>query len=340
MKQAVLTDIKKFKLQDVPEPQITDGEVLLKVHAVGICGSDIHTYHGKHPFVHPPIVLGHEAAGEIASIGSKVTNLKIGDRVVMRPQKNCGVCAPCRAGRYNICEKLSVLGCLETGACSDFYPVDAKILYKLPDGVDFKVGTLIEPLAVGVHAVKRGISDVAGKNVLVIGAGTIGNLLAQAAKGMGAACVMVSDVSPFKLAMAKECGVDYCVDVRTEKIEQVITKRFGVDGPDVIYECSANDNALNQALDFARKGINIVIVAVYPGKVPVNLANVQDREYNLVGTLMYVHEDYVEAIKLLAAGKVNLKPLITKEFTLEQIADAYKYIEDHKDDVQKVILNI
>lgn len=340
MKQVKLVEVKKFEIEEVAIPEPSATQALIKVKAVGICGSDIHAYEGKHPFVHPPVVMGHEMTGEVVKVGDQVTNVKPGDRVIMRPQEVCGECYMCKHGQYNICKELKVIGCQSNGGSAEYNVVEADILYKLPDNVDYKVGTVIEPLAVGVHAVKRGAADIKGKKVLVIGAGTIGNVVAQSAMAMGADKVMITDVSDYKLNMAKECKVDYAVNVAQVKIEDELEAKFGPDGADVIFECSANDKALNQALDYARKGINIVIVGVYAGMANVNMANVQDREYSLVGTLMYLHEDYVDAIDMVKNNKVNLQALVSKEFPFLESDKAYKYIEENRDSVQKVILNV
>lgn len=339
MKQVTLVSPETFEVSQVPVPECQPGQALLKVKAVGICGSDIHAYYGKHPFMSFPITLGHEAAGEVVQVGTNVTNVKVGDRVLIRPQKVCGKCRMCREGRYNICKALEVLGCQCTGASSDYYPVNAELLYKLPDEISYDVGTVIEPLSVGVRAVSRP-GDVKGKNVLVIGAGTIGNLVMQCARALGANKVVVSDVSDYKLNMAKECGADVIVNVSREKLEDVLDREFGIDGLDVVYECSANGAALNQMLRYGRKGMAFVIVAVYGYKPEIEMGLVQDREYEIYGTLMYRHEDYMTAIRLVSEGKVNLNALISKEFPLEDAGEAYKYIEEHRDSVQKVILNV
>ena len=176
--------------------------------------------------------------------------------------------------------------------------------------------------------------------MLVIGAGTIGNVVMQSAKALGANKVVISDVSDYKLAMARECGADVAVNVRNENLEEVLDREFGIDGLDVVYECSANSAALNQMMRYGRKGMAFVIVAVYGYKPEIEMGLVQDREYEIYGTLMYLHEDYETAIRLVAEGKVNLKALISKEFPLEQAAQAYQYIEDNRDAVQKVILNV
>lgn len=340
MKQITLVKPETFEIHEVEKPIPQKGEILIKVKAVGICGSDIHAYYGRHPFISCPIVLGHEAAGEVVEIGADVKNLCVGDHVLLRPQHVCNSCHMCKEGRQNICKNLLVIGCQETGASSDYFVADAGLYYKLPHHLEYDVATVIEPLAVGVHAVKQPEGGVKGKNVVVIGAGTIGNVVAQAAKGSGAKTVLVADVSDYKLKMAKDCNIDLTVNVAKESIGAAIETYFGSDGVDVVFECSANDNALNQALEYARKGTTIVIVGVFGNKSVVNMANVQDREYRLIGSLMYVHEDYVDAIRFVEEGKVDLKTLISKEFPIEQVSDAYRYIEDNKDTVQKVVLNV
>lgn len=340
MKQVVLTGAGQFEIREVPIPEPGPGEALIRVRAVGICGSDIHAYRGEHPFVHPPIVLGHEAAGEVVRLGEGVTGLLPGDRVVLRPQKSCGVCRPCREGRPNICRSLEVHGCQCTGASSEYYAADASLLYHLPEGLPFDEGTMIEPLAVGVHAVKQGTRDVRGKNVLVIGAGTIGNLLAQSAAAMGAGKVMITDVSDAKLTLAGACGIQCPVNVSREDLGAAMEREFGPDGADVIYECSANPRALDQVLTLARKGISIVVVGVYAGHTQVNLANLQDREYTLTGSLMYLHEDYVQAIALVAGAHIHLGCLISGQFPLEQTAAAYRSIEAQHGEAQKVVLTV
>ena len=340
MRQVELIGIKSFECHEVEEPAIGPGQAKIAVKAIGICGSDIHAYYGEHPFMGFPIVLGHECTGIIKEISGENTKLKKGDRVILRPQKVCGTCKPCRAGRYNICETLEVLGCQCTGGASDYYVADADLFYRLPDNIGFDEGTMIEPLAVAVHAVKRAFREVKGKNVLVLGAGTIGNLVAQSAKGMGAGNVMITDISDFRLDLAEQCGIEHVVNISRQELAEEIEKVFGRDGIDAVYECTANENALNQVLSLAPKGTTIVVAGVFAGMPRINLANVQDREYALLGTLMYVEEDYMESIDLIKQGKICLKKLITQKFSLDKMADAFRYIEQNPDRVQKVVLDI
>lgn len=340
MRQIVLTAKETFEMREIPVPEITADQALVRVRAVGVCGSDIHAYYGEHPFMSFPIVLGHEMAGEIAKVGENVSLLKIGDRVVMRPQKVCGRCRPCRQGRYNICESLEVIGCQCTGGSSEYFAVDAGLLYRLPDNVDFIRGTVIEPLSVAVHAVKRGLADVNGKNILVLGAGTIGNLVAQSAKALGAAKVMITDFYDDKLEMARRCRIDCAVNTGKKELFEAVSDFFGDEGIDAVYECTASQAALNQVLDVAGKGIPIVIVGVFAGLPGINIANVQDREYSLIGTLMYVHEDYMEAIRLVENGSIDVQILISRVFPLEECKKAYEYIAANKQTAQKVVLSV
>lgn len=340
MKQVVLESPKTFQFKETEIPTPKEGEALLKIKAVGICGSDIHTYFGKHPFVHPPLILGHEASGEIVSFGpGDHSGLSVGDRVVIRPQRTCGKCRPCREGRYNICEKLNVLGCLSDGASSEYFAVETSILYKIPDYLSFAEGTVLEPLAVGVHAVKRG-GDPAGKNILVCGGGTIGNVVAQAAKGLGAKNVMITDISEFKLELARKCGISHTINVGKQDLQKEIKNILGDEEIDLILECSAVESVLNQAIDIAPKGISIIIVGVFEDMPKVDMAAVQDREYSLIGTLMYTHEDYVDAIALAADKKVDLQSLITKSFPFDEYDKAYKYVEENRYTVQKVVIEV
>ena len=337
MLQVVLSSPEVFENKEVDIPEVQKGQVLLKIRAVGICGSDIHTYYGKHPFVHTPIVLGHEVTGEVVLTGEDVKKVSVGDRVVLRPQRTCGKCRSCREGRYNICKELNVLGCLSTGASSEYFAVEESILYKLPSNLGFVSGTMIEPLAVGVHALRAG-GFRPGCNVLVTGAGTIGNFTAQAAKALGAKTVMITDVSDQKLAKAQQSGIDHTINVKDTNLKDAVKNMFPDDSLDLIMECSASEIALNQVIDLAPKGINIVLEGVFEEFPRADLASVQDKELSLIGTLMYTDRDYVEAISLAKIGSINFDPLISKTFDLAESADAYKYIENNRDSAIKVVL--
>lgn len=339
MIQAVMTSPGVIDFHDAPKPQLKAGQVLIKIIRIGVCGSDIHVYHGKHPYTSYPVVQGHEVSGRIIEISPDVTGYRVGDAVTIQPQVVCGECYACRHGRYNICDSLKVMGFQTTGTASEFFAVDAAKLVRLPEGMSFDEGAMIEPLAVAVHALHRG-GAVAGKKILVLGAGPIGNLVAQAAKGMGAEAVMITDLSAFRLSKAAECGIDYPVNTAETPIGRAIAEHFGPDKADLILECVGVNATMAQAVDNARKGTDIIVVGVFGDKATVDLGLVQDRELRLIGTLMYREEDYLEAIKLVNEGRVKLKPLISNHFAFGDYLKAYRYIEEAGDKALKVMIDI
>lgn len=339
MLQAVMMAPGKIEFIHVEVPEIKESEVLIKIMSIGVCGSDIHVYHGKHPYTSYPVVQGHELSGEITKVGASVTQFKVGNKVTLQPQVVCGKCYSCTHGRYNICDELKVMGFQTTGTASEFFAVDANKVLKLPDDMSYDEGAMVEPLAVAVHALSRG-GDLKGKNILVLGAGPIGNLVAQAAKGLGAEAVMVTDLSDYRLRLAKECGIDFCINTKDQDIGEALIDNFGPFKADLILECIGINPTMNQAINSARKGTDIIVVGVFGDKATVDLGLVQDRELRLIGTAMYQEVDYIKAIELIEQGKIKLKPLITNHFVFKDFLKAYQTIEAMKDQVMKVIIRV
>ena len=339
MKQEVMVVPGKIEFREVPVPDIGPTQALVKVIRIGICGSDIHVYHGEHPYTSYPVVQGHEMSGEIVKLGESVSGLKVGDRVTVQPQVVCGKCLPCRSGNYHICDNLKVLGFQAPGTASEYLSVDADKILRLPSDMSFELGALVEPLAVAVHALGR-----AGKGkiekVLVLGAGPIGNLVAQASKAFGANEVMITDLSEYRLGVAKECGVDYVVNPNNENLLEKLNERFGKDRADLILECVGDQSTIEQAIQYARKGTDIVVVGVFGKKVTLDLGLVQDRELRLIGTLMYKRDDFVKAIELLESGMVNPGPLLSRHFPFHEYQKAYEYIDAHRERMMKVLINV
>jgi L-iditol 2-dehydrogenase len=339
MKQVRLVAPQTVILEEVEKPVPAYTQVLIRVKRIGVCGSDIHAYYDKHPYISCPIVQGHEFSGEIVETGERVKALAVGDRVTVMPQLVCGVCHPCTHGSYHICNELKVIGCQADGAAREFIPVDQELVVKLPKDMSFDHGAMVEPVAVGVHAVRR-LGDVSGMKILVLGAGPIGNLAAQVAKGLGAAAVMITDVSAFRLETARDCGIDQVVNVAVELLESRIDSAFGIDRADAILECVGVQDTIEQAVGLARKGTDIIVVGVFAERPMVDLGLVQDKELRLIGTLMYKAEDYRTAIELIQSGSVRVDPLITKHFPFQEYAEAYKYIEEYGDRSQKVLIDL
>ncbi len=339
MKQAVVKAPGEIIIRDVPRPEIKPDQVLLAVKRIGVCGSDIHVYHGEHPYTPYPVVQGHEVSGVIVELGEEVNNLQIGDQATFTPQIVCGECYPCRHGRYHICDNLKVMGFQANGAAQTYFPVDYQKIVKVPASFSLDEAAMIEPLAVAVHALSR-YGDVSGQGVLVLGAGTIGNLVAQVAGAMGAKRVMITDISAFKIEKARECGIANVCNVRKEDLETKIHEVFGDDKIDVIFECVGVQETIFQAVQFARKGSSIIIVGVF-GEVPrVDLGLVQDRELVLKGTLMYQREDYERAVELVGRGAVNLAPMITHRYPFNTYPSVYDEIARLEGEVLKVMIAI
>lgn len=339
MLQQVMTNPGEIMFQEIPVPEVKENQVLVKIMYIGICGSDIHVYHGKHPFTKYPVTQGHEVSGEIVQLGAQVTGFQIGQKVTIEPQVYCGECYPCRHGKYNLCEELKVMGFQTTGTASEFFAVDASKVTPIPETMSYEEGAMIEPLAVAVHAVKQ-MGDVSGMNIAVIGAGPIGNLVAQTAKGMGAAKVMITDVSNLRLEKTKECGIDVCVNTKNRDFGEAMLGAFGPDKADVIYDCAGNNITMGQAIKYARKGSVIVLVAVFAGMAEIDLAVANDHELDIKSTMMYRHEDYVDAIRLTEEGKVHLKPLISKVFAFQDYLKAYQYIDSNRETTMKVLIDV
>ncbi|MCE7744523.1 MAG: alcohol dehydrogenase catalytic domain-containing protein [Candidatus Heimdallarchaeota archaeon] len=339
MKQQVMIEPGKITFREIPIPELKENEVLIKIMRIGVCGSDIHVYYGKHPYTSYPITQGHEVSGIIEKVGSKVTELKTGDKVTIQPQVVCGKCHSCLHGNYHICDELKVMGFQTTGMASEFFVTDLDRILKLPDDMSFEQGAMIEPMAVACGVFTK-TDDLNGLNVVVLGAGPIGNLTAQTAKALGAKSVLITDVSDFRLEIAKKVGIDYTINPLMQNLSEEIVIAFGPDKADLIIECVGINQTINDAIANARKGTDIVLVGVFGDKPTVDLGTVQDRELRLIGMLMYQTKEYLKAIELVSSGKIQLEPLMTKHFKFEDYDEAYQYIENKKDKAMKIFIDI
>jgi len=339
MKQAVMTSPGKIEFHEVPVPALAQGQVLVRMKRIGVCGSDIHVFHGKHALTPYPVVQGHEVSGVIEKVGPGVTGFSPGQAVTFQPQVTCGTCYPCTHGDYHICDHLKVMGFQTTGAASELFAVDAKKVLRLPPGMSLEHGAMMEPLAVGVHALKRG-GGSKGRKVLVLGAGPIGNLVAQAARGLGATDVLITDLSDYRLELAARCGISGGVNPAKADLSESVRRRFGEGKADLILECVGAQKTMEQAVAVARKGTDIIVVGVFGDKPVVDMGTVQDRELRLIGTLMYQEPDWKDAIALVEGGKVNLEPLVTDRYPFDRYLEAYKYIDANREKAMKVMITV
>lgn len=339
MLQQVMTAPGVIEFRETPRPIAAEGQVLVRIMRIGICGSDIHVYHGKHPFTRYPVTQGHEVSGRIEAVGSGVEGLLVGQKVTIEPQVCCGHCYPCTHGKYNLCEELKVMGFQTTGTASEYFTVDAAKVTPLPETMSYDEGAMIEPLAVTVHAAKR-FPELKGARVAILGCGPIGILLMQSCKALGAASVLVTDVSDYRLSVARSVGADYAVNTGETDMEQALRDAFGSDKADVIYDCAGSDITMGQAIRCARKGSTIVLVAVFSKLASVDLAVLNDHELELNTSMMYRHEDYVDAIRLVSEGKVQLRPLMSRHFAFRDYLKAYQYIDENREMTMKVIIDV
>lgn len=338
MLRANLLEPEHFVLEEVDKPQVKDKEILVQVKFCGICGSDIHSYYGKHPFIQCPIVPGHEFSGIIDQIGAGVEGQwQKGDRVIVEPSLVCGKCYNCLHGRYNICEDLKVMGCQSEGAFAEYLAVPAEKVMALDARLTFEEGAMLEPLAVGIHSVERAQLK-SGQVAVIIGAGTIGLMAMQAAKAAGAKTI-VADISRSRLEMAGQLGADHVLNTRREPLDKAL-KDLLPDGADAILECVGAAETVRAAVHAARKGSRIVIVGVVEGDIPLPVGLIQDRELELSGDLMYMKADFLKAQELVVQGKVRLNPLLNKIFKLTEVAEAYQYIASNKEQAFKVLLQV
>src|SRR3989440_7371290 len=319
MKALLLTKYRQLEITDVPEPKPGSDEVLVRVAACGICGSDVHGYDGSSGRRIPPIVMGHEAAGRVAQVGAGVKGFREGDRVTFDSTIYCGACGPCSRGEVNLCDNRQVLGvsCGEyrrAGAFAEFVVVPARVLYHLPNGISFAEASMLEAVAVAIHGVA--LTRIAGgSTALVVGAGTIGLLTLQALRAAGWSRVLVADLDETRLMLAKELGATEVLSAKTGVVEQVLGLTKGV-GVDAAIEAVGRNETVGAAIGSARKGGTVTLVGNISPEVTLPLQKVVTRQIRLQGSCASAGE-YPQAIELMASREIRVKPLISAVVPLD-----------------------
>tara|TARA_B100000029_G_C17607614_1_gene967978 strand:+ start:1910 stop:2944 length:1035 start_codon:yes stop_codon:yes gene_type:complete len=339
IRQAVMIEPGKIEMRKVAPPKIKNDEVLLRIKHIGICGSDIHVNHGLHPFTSYPVIQGHEFSGIIEEVGSEINNLYPGMNVTGRPQIVCGDCGPCKRDDYNICDELKVEGFQAPGVAQDLFSTSSEKIIPLPNSLSLEQGALVEPVSVAVHAAKKA-GDLKGKHITIFGAGPIGNLIGQVCQSSGAKKVLIRDISDFRLSIAKACGLENISNARNESMADAKLRIFGNDSYSIAYEAVGIEPTMKDGIETIEKGGKLIIVGVFGEKPKIDMALVGDRELNLIGSLMYKHQDFEDAVRLIELGEIILSPLITKHFPLEKYEDAYSFIEEQGDRSLKVIIDL
>jgi len=335
VKAAVIKSPYEVEIVEKGLPEIKEGEALVSVKMCGICGSDLHVYRGKHPFVKEPRVPGHEFSGVVAE-GDIYSR---GEAVTVEPLIPCGKCDLCIRGEYNVCRDLKVIGIHVDGAMAEYVKVPEDRIYRLPKGVSFKEGALIEPLAVAVHIVRRAKVSL-NDDVLILGAGPIGLLVLQVAKLLGVKRIFITDVVDYRLDLAEKLGADYTINASVDNVEEVVYKATNGLGVDIAIEVAGAPNTPLQAVKLTKPHGRVVIVGFFEEpRVPMDMTEIVAKELEIVGSRVYWH-DFKTAIDLVARRVINVKRIVTHSFPLEDVAKAFEVADKKLYNAVKVLVLI
>ena len=314
----------EFEVREMEFGELGPHEVLVEVRACGVCGTDVHIYHGEKGSaeVAPPVVLGHEFSGRVVDVGSDVDVVAPGDHVTLDPNIYCGRCRPCRMGRKQCCEHLFALGVNVNGGFAEYALCPDTQCYKVSDELDFESAAMAEPLACAIHGVDQARIR-SGENVLVVGGGTLGQMMVQLAQLQGAGSVVLSEPVLKRREVALEMGADVAVDPLHEDLLQRLEETFGAPGADVVIECVGNPRVTRQAIDAAGPCGRVVLFSVPPvdGTVELPLFDVYAKELTISGSRINP-DTHQRAVTLLNEGLVDVEPLITHRFDLDQMEEA------------------
>jgi L-iditol 2-dehydrogenase len=341
MKAAVMHSMREISIETLPVPEINHDEVLIKVMAVGICGSDLHYYtHGRigKYIVEKPFILGHECSGVIASVGSSVNQFKVGDRVAVEPGVTCGHCEACKEGRYNLCPDVQFLATPPVdGAFVQYIKVRQDFVYSIPDSLSFEDAALIEPFSVGIHAANR-TNLQPGSTIAIMGMGPVGLMAVAAAKAFGASTIIVTDLEPLRLDAAKKMGATHVINIREQDALDEISCITNGRGVDVAWETAGNPAALQSALASVRRGGKLAIVGLpSQNEIPLNVPFIADNEIDIYGIFRYANT-YPKGIQFLANGIVDTKHLITDRYSLAETREAMERALNFKNECLKIIV--
>jgi L-iditol 2-dehydrogenase len=346
MKALLLSQYRQLEITDVAIPAPASDEVLIQVAACGICGSDVHGYDGSSGRRIPPIVMGHEAAGTVSALGDEVRGtgtgmeISVGDRVTFDSTIYCGQCAPCRRGQINLCDQREVLGVScgdyrRAGAFAEFVVVPARIVHRLPNDFPFAEASMLEAVAVALHAVSL-IDVPPGSTALVVGAGTIGLLLQQALRVAGCSRVLVADVDRTRLQLSAQLGATATLFADGTLTEQILQVTGGV-GADLAVEAVGRTETVNAAIDSVRKGGSVVLVGNISPEITLPLQKVVTRQILLQGSCASAGE-YPRAIELVSSGAIKVKPLISTVAPLEDGPQWFERLYAREPNLMKVVL--
>lgn len=305
MRTIMLTAVERLEPRELPTPEPGVGEVVVRVRAASVCGSDVHAFLGHRPGMEPPLVLGHESAGEVAALGVGVAGLAVGQPVAVNPLLSCGECPVCRAGHRNVCPHRQILGIHRPGGFAEYVVIPAQNAFPFPAKVTPALACLAEPVGVALHQLRR-LKEGVPPTVAVIGAGFQGLVTIQLARRLGAGWVAVSDVSPERLQIARGLGVDLAIDARTEDAPAAIRAATGGYGAELVVDCAGSTVTRRQAIAACRNAGVVGALGMAEGESALDFVDVIRREITILPTYAYRPEDYGEALGLIASGDLRL----------------------------------
>ena len=318
MKALKFTEVRRSEIVEIPKPVPKAGEVLVKVKTAGICASDTMAFNGRHSYRIPPVITGHELSGEISELGQDVSSLEIGDRVAIEPHLGCGQCSPCGHGHYNECEKKGLIGVGDwIGAFSEYVIAAEPMCHRMPESMSFEEGAALEPLCVGLHAVRKAGMDV-GERIGILGCGSIGLMTLLCAKLYTPEKIVATDISEFKRKMALQSGADTALDPMSQDPVEEVLKLTDGKGLDTVFVAVPLESVLKQSFEMCKRMGKVVLIATYGNEVAFSPRQVQLYERSLIGSSMYTADDYRSAMALWEKGILNIQPLITQRITLDQ----------------------
>jgi L-iditol 2-dehydrogenase len=341
MQALVLTEYGHLEMKDSPAPVPADGEVLIRVAACGICGSDVHGYDGSSGRRIPPLIMGHEAAGTVVSTGAGVGRFQPDDRVTFDSTICCGGCPYCLRGEINLCDRRQVVGvsCGEyrrDGAFAEYIVVPERIVYPIPDNLTFAEAAMLEPVSVALHAVA--VSKLrGGETILVLGAGMIGLLTVQAVRAAGCSRIFVADIDPTRLELARSMGATEIIPHSGAAMLNECLRLTGGTGVDIAFEAVGRDETVNAAIDATRKGGTVTLIGNVTPEVKLPLQKVVSRELRLQGTAASAGE-YPLAIEYISTGRIQVKPLITAVAGLEDGPRWFERLHAREPNLMKIVL--
>ena len=339
MKAVFLEKPFVLAMRDIETPVPRTDEVLLRVLSAGICGSELHAFHGKHSGRIPPAIMGHEVTARVEPAPSGSATPAPGTRVVVLPQRVCGTCPFCRRGEPNLCEQKVMLGTRDwPGPYAEYFVAPASLVYPISDAVGDDAGTLIEPLAVGVHAVRRSGMRI-GESVLVLGAGAIGLMTVLSAQAAGASLIIATDIGGFNLQKAREAGATHTANPQVDDIVALVRSLTDGRGVDRAFVAVDAPGIVQQAVDSVRKRGVITLIALFTDLIPVNLQRTKAWEHQMIGSLTYDESDFAAAIDLAERRLPVLSGFITHRFGLEAAAAAFELADTRSEDVVRIVFN-